>query len=177
MKGKIVRLKTRIVTVGKYSNDLSLPCQHIFLLSSYLSVSNLHHLKCVLFPQLHEVLEKFLDDDNDMHRLHLTAEEMARQNSQFEDTRKRGLKLTPSGKGGSVTGTVPGSASPSGRKGQGDTPPKVRLCIQVVACHTWACHTWACHTWACHTWACHEATLEGSLKRPFPFLYLVKDTL
>ena len=31
-----------------------------------------------------------------------------------------------------MTGTVPGGASPSGRKGQGDPPPKVRLCIQVA---------------------------------------------
>ncbi len=29
--------------------------------------------------QLHEVLEKFLNDDSDMHRLNLSAEELSRQ--------------------------------------------------------------------------------------------------
>lgn len=36
------------------------------------------------------MLEKFLDDDSDMHRLHLTAEQMSRQYS-VEDSRKRSL--------------------------------------------------------------------------------------
>jgi len=80
----------------------------------------------ISFSQLHEVLEKFLDDDTDMHRLHLTAEEMARQNSQFDDLRrKRSLKLSPSGKGGGVPETVPEDASADQQKGQEDPLFKV----------------------------------------------------
>ena len=55
-------------------------------------------------PQLHEVLEKFLNDDSDMHRLHLTAEEMARHYS-VDDFGKRTAKVhAPSSEDGTQAG-------------------------------------------------------------------------
>ena len=76
--------------------------------------------------QLHEVLEKFLDDDNDMHRLHLTAEGMARQSS-LDDTRKHTHKPNSPGKSKAGPAPVPEHEEAADRQGvEGIDQVKVR---------------------------------------------------
>ncbi|KAG1661192.1 hypothetical protein FOA52_005998 [Chlamydomonas sp. UWO 241] len=43
---------------------------------------------------IHEVVERFLNDDEDMHRLNLTAEELARQESEAESEERRKVAAT-----------------------------------------------------------------------------------
>jgi hypothetical protein len=51
----------------------------------------------VPLPQLHEVLDRFLNDDNDMHRLNLTAEEMSRQFSLAEGRARSKARMASHG--------------------------------------------------------------------------------